>query len=439
VLLIAHQASTGTGKANGTGDIVDVVIVGAVLVLAVVSWYVTTWRIDGDTLQVATGLIRRNTVRLPLARVQAVDLVEPLLARMLGLAEVRVRTAGGSGGDARLQYLKLEDANWVRSSLLAMAHGLPDTTPAPSERPLFQISNSRLIGSICLTGPALGALIPFVVVLILVATGTVSAAAIGAAGGTLLLDIFAVVSRMVRRVTEEWGFAVAEAPDGLRIRSGFASRVAETIPYGRVQAVSMQEPLLWRPFGWCRLELHLAGAVRRGHDQPRSAIRRALLPVGSRAEAEWLLGRILAEHHVALTRPPRAALVRAPLSYHFLAAGRNRSCAVSVSGRVRRLTEWVPLGKVQSIRYAQGPFQRALGLASVHLDVAGRRTSVRWLHRSGGEADELMRSLPLACEAARDRDAASSHVVPASAVPAPPVAPAPAGPAALDGGTSSSA
>ncbi|MGA2210878.1 MAG: PH domain-containing protein [Acidimicrobiales bacterium] len=441
VLLIAHQASTGTGKSNGTGDIVDVVVVGAVLVLAVVSWWVTTWRIDGDTLQVATGLIRRNTVRLPLARVQAVDLVEPLLARMLGLAEVRVRTAGGSGGDARLQYLKLEDANWVRSSLLAMAHGLPDTTPAPSERPLFQISNSRLIGSICLTGPALAALIPFAVVLVLVATGTVSAAAIGAAGGTLLLDIFAVVSRMVRRVTEEWDFAVAEAPDGLRIRSGFASRVAETIPYGRVQAVSMQEPLLWRPFGWCRLELHLAGAVRRGHDQPRSAIRRALLPVGTRAEVEWLLGRVLAEHEVPLTRPPRAAVVRAPLRYHFLAAGRNRSCAVSVSGRVRRLTEWVPLGKVQSIRYAQGPFQRALRLASVHLDVAGRRTSVRWLDRSGAEADELMRSLPLECEAARDRDAAASHVVPAAAEPSPAVAPAPppASPPALNGGTPASA
>jgi len=336
--------------------------------------------------------------------------------------------------------LKLVDANWVRSSLLAMAHGLPDTTPAPSERPLFQISNPRLIGSICLTGPALGALIPFVAVLVLVGTGTVSAAAIGAAGGTLLLDIFAVVSRMVRRVTEEWGFAVAEAPDGLRIRSGFASRVAETIPYGRVQAVSMQEPLLWRPFGWCRLELHLAGAVRRGHDQPRGAVRRALLPVGSREEAEWLLGRILADHHVALTRPPRAAMVRAPFSYHFLAAGRNRSCAVSVSGRVRRLTEWVPLNKVQSIRYAQGPFQRALDLASVHLDVAGRRTSVRWCHRSSLEADELMRSLPLECEAARDRDAASSHGVPAATEsPHHPSPPAPAAPPPADGGTSSSA
>ena len=69
------------------------------------------------------------------------------------------------------------------------------------------------------------------------------------ASGTLLLDVLAIVSRMVRRVAGEWGFEVAEAPDGLRIRSGLASRVAETIPYGRVQAVRMEEPLWWRPFG----------------------------------------------------------------------------------------------------------------------------------------------------------------------------------------------
>ncbi len=404
-LLAAQKVSTSRSSgSSGQGDVVDLVIVGVVLVLALISWYVTTWRVDGDTLQVASGLIRRNTVRVPLARVQAVDLVEPLLARILGLAEVRVRTAGGSGGDARLQYLKLEHAHSVRASLLAMAHGLPDSTPPPPERSLFRISNRRLVVSMALTGAAVGSLLPLAAVLSLLAAGVVTPAAIGLAGGTLLLDIFAVVSRMVRRVAEEWGFETAEAPDGLRIRSGFASRVAETIPYGRVQAVRMLEPLLWRPFGWCRLELHLAGAVHRGHDQPRSAIRRALLPVGSRAEAEWLIGRILPDHQVTLTPPPKRALVRAPFSYHFLAAGRNRSCAVSVSGRVRKLTEWVPLGKVQSIRYVQGPIERALDLASVQLDVAGRRTSVRWWHRAAPEADELIAALPAECQAARDHD-----------------------------------
>ncbi len=419
LLLAADRLSSPTKGSGHSGDIVDLLIVAVVLVLAVVSWYVTTWRVDGDTLQVATGLIRRNTVRLPLARVQAVDLVEPLIARMLGLAEVRVRTAGGSGGDARLQYLRLEEANWVRASLLAMAHGLPDTTPPPPERSLFQISNGRLVVSMLMTGATLGALLPLGLVIGLFATGTVAPAALGLAGGTLLLDIFALVSRMVRRVAEEWGFEVAEAPDGLRIRSGLASRVAETIPYGRVQAVRMLEPLLWRRFGWCRLELHIAGSVGHERNQPRAAIRRALLPVGDRSQTEWLLGRVVAEHEVSLTPPPRRAVVRAPLSYHFLAAGRNRSCAVSVSGRVRRLTEWVPLGKVQSIRYGQGPFQRLLDVASVHLDVAGRRTSVRWWHRASAEADELMRTLPSECRRARERDAEFNRQAAAHAAAAP--------------------
>jgi len=404
ILLAADQLSSPKGSGR-SGVVFDLVVVGVVLVYAVVSWYVTTWRIDGDTLQVATGLIRRNTVRVPLARVQAVDLVEPLMARLLGLAEVRVRTAGGSGGDARLQYLRLEEAQWVRASLLAMAHGLPDTTPPPPERSLFQISNGRLVVSILLTGATIGVLLPLGLVVGLVASGTVAPAALGVASGTLVLDIFALASRMVRRVAEEWGLEVAEAPDGLRIRSGLASRVAETIPYGRVQAVRMLEPLLWRPLGWCRLELHLAGSVRQERNQPQAAVRRALLPVGSRAQAEWLLGRVVAEHEVAVTRPPRRAVIRAPFSYHFLAGGRNGSCAVSVSGRVRRLTEWVPLGKVQSIRYGQGPFQRMLDLASVYLDVAGRRTSVRWWHRSTVEAHELMHALPAECRAARAGDA----------------------------------
>jgi hypothetical protein len=151
-----------------------------------------------------------------------------------------------------------------------------------------------------------------------------------------------------------------------------------------------------------------------------------LLPVGSRAEAEWLLGRILPEHQVSLTGPPRRALWRAPLNYHFLAAGRNQSCAVSVSGRVRRLTEWVPLGKVQSIRYEQGPLQRPLDLASVRLDVAGRRASVRYWNRSASEASDLMRVLPKECEEAREREAVFNRRVgpppaPSSAAPSLPI------------------
>ena len=44
---------------------------------------------------------------------------------------------------------------------------------------------------------------------------------------------------------------------------------------------------------------------------------------------------------------------------------------MTTSGRLRRVTCWVPLEKVQSFREVQGPVQRRLRLASVHLDTAG--------------------------------------------------------------------
>jgi putative membrane protein len=72
-----------------------------------------------------------------------------------------------------------------------------------------------------------------------------------------------------------------------------------------------------------------------------------------------------------LTRPPRRARWKAPLSYHFLAAGHDGGLAVSVVGRVRKVTTMVPLEKAQSMRFVQGPLQRRLGLATVHVDAAG--------------------------------------------------------------------
>jgi len=408
ILTLRGASVASSGNGGGSSFIPDYIVVGVAILLAVVSWYVTTWRVDGDSLQVASGLIRRRTIRVPLSRVQAVDLAEPLVARIFGLAEVRVRTAGGKDGDARLMYLKLEEAEHVRGGLLALVHGLPESTPPPPERTLLRGSNQRLMVSNLLTGAFVGSVVALAIPVVLLTSGKVGAAVIGASSGTLLLDLFAVVSRMVRRVAAEWGFEVAEAPDGLRIRCGFASRVAETIPYGRVQAIRMVEPLWWRSFGWCRLELHLAGGVTKGHDQPRAAIRRALLPVGTRADAELLLGRILAEHGVSVSQPPRRAIWRAPFSYHFLAAGKNSKCAMSVGGRVRRDTEWIPLAKVQSIRYVQGPLQRALDLASVQLDVAGHRAKAHWSHRASAEAKALMAVLPDECRTARDSEASTA-------------------------------
>ncbi len=52
------------------------------------------------------------------ARIQAVDIVRPLLARMLGLSELRIRLAGSGSSDGRLAFLSDTQANELRFVLL---------------------------------------------------------------------------------------------------------------------------------------------------------------------------------------------------------------------------------------------------------------------------------------------------------------------------------
>src|ERR1019366_6206762 len=116
---------------------------------------------------------------------------------------------------------------------------------------------------------------------------------------------------------------------------------------------------------------------------------------------------------------PRAR-IKAPLSYHFLAAGHDETLAVAVTGRVQKVTCWVPLDKAQSIRRVQGPVQRALGLATVHVDVPGKRVGAKFRDRSANEADRLVEELASRSRGARRREAVATAVGAARTTTGPP-------------------
>ena len=87
----------------------------------------------------------------------------------------------------------------------------------------------------------------------------------------------------------------------MRIQRGLLQTISETIPYSRIQAVRQVEPLLWRPFGWCRLEVDIAGATRRNQRSEGTAVvRKALLPVGSQT------GQLALDRTIARGTRPRA-------------------------------------------------------------------------------------------------------------------------------------
>jgi putative membrane protein len=419
VLAIVGISASGQFGHDGS-HLLDWALAAAVVIGAVVNWLVTRWKLDGATLRIETGLLRRDSRQLPVARIQAVDVVRPFLARALGLAELRVRLAGSSHADGRLAYLPEQAALDLRARLLAAHHGLDPATPEPGEQILASVPTGRLVGSVLASGASLLiALLVAELVVILVAP-----AVLAASGSTFLIFLLTLVPMVWRRLATEYGFTLAQSPDGIRIRRGLLGTVAETIPLRRVQAVRMVEPVLWRPLGWCRLEIDVAGSPGRDHADGSGRLRKTLLPVGHREPAWRLMLLVMAADPPPLVRPPGQARRKAPLSYHFLASGHDAATAMGVTGRLRKVTTWVPLEKVQSVRMVTGPVQRILSLATVHVDAAGRRVRAEFRDRSGEEAAQLVEDLAALCRVARRR--ATGTAIPAGAVPPPSIPPAPA-------------
>jgi putative membrane protein len=402
LLVLAITGSRRHG--NYTAVLVEVGIIAALVLLGVISWLVTRWSIENGVLRIESGLLRRSSRRFPADQIQAVDIVRPVAARVFGLAEVRVRMAASTGQHGRLSYLAENEAEKVQARLLALAHGVAEHAPPPPERVLITTPTGRLIPSILLSGIGLvlEAVIVALVLLVVLAPSEVGPAL--SLTATALIGLGASV---FRRLNSDYHLTVGEAPDGLRLRSGLLQTAAETIPRGRVQAVRMIEPWLWRPFGWCRLVVDVAGKQRAGRESRSIAEAvRTVLPVGSKEQATWLLDRILPGVPLELSRPPSRARWKSPLRYRYLSWGGDRSYAVTTSGRVRRVTDWVPLAKVQSIRLVEGPLQRRLRLATVHLDAAGRNIHAALRDRDRDECDRLLATLPALCRAARAEAAA---------------------------------
>ena len=392
-----------------------VVITLGSAVYGYIHWMVTRWRFEGDTLRIETGLIRKDSRRLPLARVQAVDIVRPFLARLLGVSELRIRLAGSGSTDGKLAYLSEAQAAELRLVLLA---GHIDSEAAVSSNtglPMANVDTGRLLASVLLS----------LVTILLV--GTVATLAVldqfepkTADGAAAFLAVYLLSAAGViwRRLSGQYAFIAVEAPEGVRIRRGLLQTVSETVPYGRIQAVRQVEPLLWRPFGWCRLEVDVAGATARNQrGEGTSVVRKAILPVGSQQDSWHLLARLLGGPDPERTAPPGRARLKAPLSFHFLSAGHDSAHAVCVTGRINRATTWVPLEKTQSVRRVQGPLQRPLGLATVHVDVAGKRARAEFRDREVEEADQLVAALTALSRSARQGDRKPS---PAPAGDAPP-------------------
>jgi putative membrane protein len=398
VISLAHSKAE-----NGTVEIYYLLAFGVVsIVFGFIHWMVTRWRIEGDTLRIETGLVRKDSRRLPLARIQAVDIFRPFLARLLGVSELRIRLAGSGSTDGKLAYLSELEAIELRGVLLGGGHAFDTAIFDDAVTPMAAVDTGRLIGSVVLS---LVSIILIGTVVTLAVLDQIAPKTATAATGFLAVYLLSFAGVVWRRLVGQYHFEAVETTTGVRIRRGLFQTVSETIPRGRIQAVRQVEPLLWRPLGWCRLEVDIAGGTARNQrGEGTAVVRKALLPVGSHQDSWHLVVRLLGGPNPQRTAPPHRARWKAPLSFHFLSAGHDDDYAVCVTGRLNRATTWVPLEKAQSVRSVQGPLQRRFGLATVHVDVAGKRTRAEFRDRTAEEADRLVEALSNLSRQARRHD-----------------------------------
>jgi putative membrane protein len=418
------------------------VILLAWFVGAWVQWRFTGFQVTPRELHIRDGVLARRQRTIPLERVQAVDVVRPALARPFGLAEVRMEVVGGGKhAEAPLAYLTKGEAERLRVHLLRLAvdAGAPAVvpplsvaeTPTESDSPnlsptaevhaatgkasderLFQVDSRLLVYSQLLTVNTLSAPLLAIFPIMQFASENPSFATVF----TFASGVVGLVQHPVRRVLAEWGFTVGRDADGLRVHRGMLDVRNQTIPISRIQAVRIRRPLLWRPFGWVRIELDVAGYDKGGQ---REQGRSALVPVARAAGAFAVLHEVLPSvpaegpDVLGLEPAPQRARWRAPLQHSRLGYVVTETTLVTRGGW---LTPWHDVAlhaRAQSVRVSQGPWQRALKLASVHLDPAGGHTTPTVLHQDATRAGEIAATLADRARAHRGLATAAAFTGPA--------------------------
>ncbi|HEX6233967.1 MAG TPA: PH domain-containing protein [Jiangellaceae bacterium] len=350
------------------------------------SWWFTRYGFDGDDLRIDSGIFQRRSRRVRMDRLQAVDIVRPLAGRLLGLSELRMEVAGGGDSEAPLAYLSVDDAMRLRAELLARSAGISADTPEAPERPVHEVPLDRLIGSTVLSGAFVFGVVVFLAIAVVVATGSGRMVA-GMSG--LIPGLLGVGAALWYQLGRNFGFTLAESPDGFRIRKGLLDTRAQTVPPGRIQGVAMRQPLLWRIRGWVRIDVDVAG-YSGSSSAPQTS---TLLPVAPYHEAINVLRQVLPgadPASVPLEPVPRRAAWLRPIGWLRLAYGADDRIIVAREGVLYRTLTIVPHAKTQSVRLTQGPIQRRLKLATVSVDTTPGPVDAVIRHRPAPQAREIL-------------------------------------------------
>ena len=413
---IEPELSTPENDFLNQGSLLIPILIGMGILLVTLlgflgSWWFTKYQISDKHVNVNTGMVFRKQRQARIDRVQSIDIAQPLVARIFGLAELRFDVADSGSAAMSLAFIKLSEAQELRNAILARAAGLksasvqqhgavspqPATTldpeavahPQPglspanpltqqaSERVVATVPLDRLIGSLLLRPVTIFGL------LAIVAVGISMSMIEDFRPLYLLPGLLGVAGLMWKHINTGYNFKAATSADGLRLSYGLLDTRHQTVPPGRVQAIEIRGPLFWRRAGWYRVAVNVAGIGGPGAEDADE--RSVLLPVGTYEDVLAVLSVVLPDPGVAAAREFFAAAINgtgqgqgftisaprvrplSPLAYKRQGFAVTGTALVARNGAWHRTTVIVPHERTQGIRLLQGPMARRFKVAEVVL------------------------------------------------------------------------
>ncbi|SDS45591.1 putative membrane protein [Corynebacterium timonense] len=381
------------------------VFVAGLLVFAAVSqlwWAKMGFGLGEEEVGVTRGVVTNHVRTVRYDRIQAVDVVEPLVARIFGLAAVRVEAAGGGDSAVEIAYVPKQEAEELRAEIMhAVAREGGGAESGAGDADHDDDATDYLVEPVPIRRTLIGAALQL---------GTIAAAVVVAiplltdlTAGAAVVVLVGAVPPLWRMIDQSWRFHSVqggESSEVLTVTYGLANRRRQLVPLERIHAVSLTQPPLWRLLGWWEVKVNVAGYKIDGDGGTLT-----LLPVGTLDQALAVVDALSPLDAPAFedldpasatvdVRSPRRARWVSPLDYARQSLTMSGADAVVVTwGRVSRRFAVVEAPHIQELTLKQGPLQRAAGLASVRLDLVPGPVSATVRDVDEGEARRVVDTL----------------------------------------------
>ncbi|GHJ61374.1 membrane protein [Nocardioides sp. OK12] len=292
----------GSASSGGLGLRWELLGVLVPVVLGVLRWLTTSYRVHEGRVELRRGLLQRHLLAARIDRVRTVDTSASLIQQVLDLATVRIGT-GASEADLDLDGLRAGPARELRAQLLRESSATPAPEDEPHETdagspPSHAVPVLRLdptwarYAPLTSTGLAIaGALLAGLSQLPLRLDVSDLAVAGLALAGLLLVGLAVVVSALAvgGYLLTNWGLTLTHEHGTWHLRRGLTTTRETSVDDARLAGVSLAQPVNLRLAGAARLSSIVTGLDGDGQTQME------LVPPAPRRVVEGVAGQVLGD------------------------------------------------------------------------------------------------------------------------------------------------